>query len=92
METVIKSVKWTSRALKDLRKITTFNSKKLGEKKALEITHKIIDLPKILENPNYDFKNIGSIDESYSHLKSVFRTLQDYLQKWQNKNLYYTGF
>ena len=64
-----KPVTWTKRALKYLNKVSIFNSKSLGKEKALEIAHKIIDAPKILENPEYDFKNIGSIDESFSHLK-----------------------
>jgi hypothetical protein len=69
-----KSVTWTKRGLKDLHKISIFNSKAIGKKKALEIAHKVIDAPKILENPEYDFKNIGSIDDSFNHLKQVHLT------------------
>ncbi|MDO6761100.1 type II toxin-antitoxin system RelE/ParE family toxin [Tamlana sp. 2_MG-2023] len=75
MGPVIKPVVWTKRALKDLNKISVFNSKTIGKKKALEIAHNVIDAPKILENSNYDFKNIGSIDESFSHLKQEYRKI-----------------
>ena len=71
----IKSVKWTKRALKDLSKVSVFNAKSIGREKALEIAHKIIDAPRILENPEYDFKNIDSIDEAFSHLKQEYRKI-----------------
>lgn len=71
----IKPVKWTKRALKDLNRITVFNSENIGKEKALEIAHKIIDVPGILENPDYDFKNIGSIDEAFNHLKQEYRKI-----------------
>jgi len=72
---VVKPVIWTKRALKDLNKVSIFNSKSIGKEKAIEIAHKIIDAPKILENPEYDFKNIGSIDDSFSHLKQEYRKI-----------------
>jgi plasmid stabilization system protein ParE len=75
LETVAKPVAWTKRALKDLNQITIFNVKALDKEKALQIAHKIIDFPKILENPDYDFKNIGSSDESFSHLKREYRKI-----------------
>ena len=63
MGLIVKPVTWTKRALKDLSKVSIFNSISLGKEKALEIAHKVIDASKILENPEYDFQNIGSIDE-----------------------------
>lgn len=75
MESVIKSVSWTKRGLKDLEKVTLFKAKSIGGEKALEVAHTIIDAPKILENPEYDFKNIGSVDESFSHLKREYRKI-----------------
>jgi len=39
------------------------------------MAHGIVDAPKILENPEYDFKNIGSEDESFSHLKRAYRKI-----------------
>ena len=71
----VKPVKWTRRAMRDLSKISVHNAKILGREKALEIAHKIIDAPRILESPEYDFKNIGSIDEAFSHLKQEYRKI-----------------
>ena len=75
MGTVIKSIVWTKRGLKDLKKVSKFNAEIKGKKKALEIAHNIINAPKILENPEYDFKNIGSVDDSFSHLKQEYRKI-----------------
>ena len=75
MEFKVKPVSWTNRALKDLYKITVFNSNLLGASKALNIAHTIIETPKILENPNFDFKNIGGIDDSFNHLKQEYRKI-----------------
>jgi len=75
LEFIVKPVTWTKRALKDLNKLSIFNSGLLGKEKALEIAHKIVDAPQILENPEYDFKNIGSIDESFTHLKQEYRKI-----------------
>lgn len=75
MGVVVKPVKWTRRALKDLNKISVFNANAIGKEKALEIAHKLIDAPKILENTEYDFKNIGTIDEAFSHLKYEYRKI-----------------
>lgn len=75
MGSVIKPVLWTGRALKDLQKVTLFKAQSMGGKKALEIAHTIVDAPKLLENPEYDFKNIGSVDESFSHMKREYRKI-----------------
>lgn len=75
MATVVKPIAWTKRALKDLNQITKFNVKALDKEKAIELANKIIDFPKILENPDYDFKNIGTYDESFSHLKREYRKI-----------------
>lgn len=75
MGVVNKPVKWTRRALKDLSKITVFNAKTIGKEKALKIAHNLIDAPKILENTEYDFKNIGTVDEAFSHLKYEYRKI-----------------
>jgi len=82
----VKPVKWTRRALKDLSKITVFNAKTIGKEKALKTAHKLIDAPKILENVEYDFKNIGTVDESFSHLKYEYRKIfyQNYRIKYRN--------
>ncbi|WP_108867853.1 type II toxin-antitoxin system RelE/ParE family toxin [Aquimarina aquimarini] len=72
---VVKPVSWTTRGLKDLKKVSKFNSKTKGREKAIEIAHNIIDAPKILENPKYDFQNIGTVDETFNHLKWEYRKI-----------------
>lgn len=47
----------------------------MGKEKALEIAHSIIDATRMLENTQFDFKNIGSIDEVFSHLKQEYRKI-----------------
>ena len=75
MGLVNKQVKWTKRALKDISKITVFNAKTIGKEKALKTAHKLIDTPKILENTEYDFENIGTVDEAFGYLKNEYRKI-----------------
>lgn len=75
MGTVTKPVKLTTRALKDLEKISKFNAEILGKDKAKEIAILIVEATRILENQEYDFKNIGSVDEFFSYLKREYRKI-----------------
>lgn len=75
METIIKPIKFTKRALKDLEKITKFNIAIFGSKKAKKRAHQIVDTSKILESSEYDFKNIGKKDDFFSHLKRDYRKI-----------------
>ena len=77
MEIVVKPVKFTKRALKDLEKIYTFNTEvlEIPNTKAKEISHHIVDATRILESSEFDSKNIGSIDESFSYLKQEYRKI-----------------
>lgn len=75
MERIVKQVFWTSRAVKDLEKITRFNSKLYGFNKAIEIALRIKKETEILENVNYNFSEIGSIDEVFFYLKRDYRKL-----------------
>ncbi|WP_396192622.1 type II toxin-antitoxin system RelE/ParE family toxin [Flavobacterium sp.] len=77
MERIIKPVYFTSRALKDLEKITRFNALLFGFKKAITITNDLIDSVEILENKNYDFSKIGSVDSEFKHLKRNYRKIFD---------------
>ena len=77
MERIIKPVYFTSRALKDLEKITRFNALLFGFKKAIKITNDLIDSVEILENKNYDFSKIGSVDSEFKHLKRNYRKIID---------------
>ena len=75
MEKVIKPVFWTSRAVKDLEKITRFNALLYGFDKAIKIALEIQKTTEILENPANDFSEIGAIDTEFLHLKRNYRKL-----------------
>lgn len=75
MGRLIKRISWTNRALKDLKKVKDFNAKIKGKQKAKEMAQRIFDEPKILENPNFDYVNIGSIDESFDKFKREYRKI-----------------
>ncbi len=75
MERIVKPVYFTSRALKDLEKITKFNVLLLGIEKALTISNSLISSLEILENPKYDFFKIDSVDSEFKHLKRNYRKL-----------------
>ena len=70
-----KTVELTSRAIKDLNKIKSFNKDLLGEEKAKLIIDKIFNHIQILESSNIDLKKVGAIDKSFSKLKRTYRKL-----------------
>lgn len=72
---IIKPVHWTHRATKDLQKITAFNIELLGADKAREISFEIIDAVLVLENPGFNYSEIGAVDESLHFLKRKYRKL-----------------
>jgi len=75
LERIIKPVFWTSRATKDLEKITKFNTLLYGFKKAIQIALELQKTTEILENLNYDFSQIGEVDTEFTHLKRNYRKL-----------------
>ena len=75
MGKVVKPVEWTTRATNDLEKVTKFNVKLYGSKKALEISTDLLKSTKILENSDVDLTECGSIDTAFSHLKYEYRKL-----------------
>lgn len=75
MGIIINPVKLTRRALKDLEKLSKFNAEMLGEDRAKEIAFLIVEATRILENQEYDFKNIGSVDDFFSYLKREYRKI-----------------
>ena len=75
MEIITKPVFWTTRAIKDLEKATRFNALLYGFDKAMQIALKLQKGTEILENPKYDFREIGSIDTEFTHLKRNYRKL-----------------
>ena len=75
MGKVVKPVEWTTRATNDLEKVTKFNVKLYGSKKALEISTDLLKSTEILENSDVDLTECGSIDTAFSHLKYEYRKL-----------------
>lgn len=75
MGRIVKTIALTSRAVKDLKKVKTFNSKLHGRDKVQEIIDAIFERLEILEDPKTDFTEIGAIDEDFSHLKYSYRKL-----------------
>ncbi len=73
MEKQSKEIVWTKRALSDLRKIYDFNTDIQGEDKAHELISNIVDRIEILQNEK--FTSIGSLDDSFKHLKRDYRKL-----------------
>jgi hypothetical protein len=55
LDRVIKPVFWTTRATKDLEKVTRFNALLYGFNKAILKALKLQKGTEILENPSYDF-------------------------------------
>jgi plasmid stabilization system protein ParE len=75
LERIVKPIFFTTRALNDLEKIARFNTSLLGFEKSKSVTYDIIKCLEILENPEYDFSKIGSVDSEFAHLKRNYRKL-----------------
>ena len=73
MEKQSKEIVWTKRALRDLRKIYEFNAELSGEEKSHELISSIVNRIDILQDEK--FTSIGSLDESFKHLKRDYRKL-----------------
>ncbi len=74
----VKPVFWTSRAIKDLKKIRDFYIGIYGKEKTKDFIQNIFESTKILENPEYDFTKIGAVDEYFSHLKYEYRKIYEH--------------
>jgi len=66
-------ISWTSRAVKDLRKIYNFYTEQIGEDKAFEIIQSLVHKVDILSDSK--FVEIGALDEQFSHLKRTYKKL-----------------
>ena len=75
MDKGIKPVIWTSRATKDLEKITRFYIDLYGHSKARKIATEIRQSTEILKHKDIDTSKIGAIDETFAHLKYKYRRL-----------------
>ncbi len=71
----MKPVVWTNRAVKDLQKVTLFNGKLYGLKKAKAIATNLRESTAILESQEVDASEYGQIDEAFEHLKHEYRKL-----------------
>ena len=71
MDKGIKSVVWSSRATKDLEKITRFYIDLYGYPKARKIATELRQSTEILERENVDTSKIGAIDEAFTHLNEI---------------------
>ena len=77
MDQITKPVFWTSRAIKDLEKVTRFNTLLYGFEKSIQIAIKLQKSTEILENPKHNFSEIGATDPEFIHLKRNYRKLVD---------------
>ncbi|MEN1785281.1 MAG: type II toxin-antitoxin system RelE/ParE family toxin [Bacteroidota bacterium] len=78
MDENINPVLWTSRATKDLKKITFFYIDIYGKQKARAIATSIKKTVEILETTQSNLTAIGMIDESFTHLKREYRKIVDH--------------
>lgn len=77
MDKGIKTVVWSTRATKDLGKLTKFYIDLYGHAKAREIATKLRQSTEILEREDVDTSKVGAIDEAFAHLKRDYRKLLD---------------
>ncbi len=66
---------WTSRAAKDLEKITKFYIDLYGHSKARQIVMELRQKTEVLEHENVDTSKIGAIDDAFIHLNYDYRKL-----------------
>lgn len=66
---------WSTRATKDLEKITRFYIDLYGHTKAQKIATELRQSTEILERKDIDTSQIGAIDETFAHLKYSYRKL-----------------
>lgn len=69
MEKKVKSVIWTGRARKDLKKVYSFESKILGEEKAYQLLENLLDEGNSLVD---DLYRSYLRDEAFNHLKHQY--------------------
>jgi len=72
---VIKPVFWTTRATKDLERVTKFYIDLYGASKARVYAIELRQSTVILERENVDLSKVGAIDEAFTHLKYNYRKL-----------------
>lgn len=66
-------IKWTSRAIKDLRKVYLFYTEQIGEAKAFDLIQILLKKVDVLSDER--FVKMGAVDEQFSHLQREYRKL-----------------
>ena len=66
-------IKWTSRAVKDLRKIYHFYTSLSGEEKAFKLIQKLLFRIELLSNKKT--VKMGTLDEEFKHLKREYKKI-----------------
>ena len=66
-------INWTSRAVKDLRKVYGFNTDVIGEEKAFELVQLLLERVDLLSDNK--FVRMGAVDEEFKHLKRDYKKL-----------------
>ncbi|MCA1757603.1 MAG: type II toxin-antitoxin system RelE/ParE family toxin [Bacteroidales bacterium] len=66
-------IKWTSRAVSDLRKIYLFYTEQRGEEKAFTMVQSILKKVDVLSDKR--FTGMGAVDEQFKHLKRDYKKL-----------------
>ena len=71
----IRPVFWTTRATKDLEKVTRFYMGLYGASKARIYATELRKSTDILERENIDLSKVGALDDAFTHLKHNYRKL-----------------
>lgn len=66
-------IKWTARAIKDLRKLFFFNTDLMEEEKSLAFIENILNRVDMLSDKR--FVRIGPADEQFTHFKRSYKKL-----------------
>jgi len=66
-------IKWTLRAVRDLRRIYHFHTEQMEEEKAFDLVQLILKKVDVLSDKR--FSGMGAVDEEFRHLKRKYKKL-----------------
>jgi len=66
-------INWTSRAVKDLKKIYHFYTEQIGEEKSFRLVNSLVDKVDVLSDGR--FSKVGAVDDEFTHLKRQYKKL-----------------
>lgn len=75
MGRIIRPIELTTRGVRDLKKLKSFNTKLYGKIKSQKIVATIFRELELLESGELDTSEIGAIDKDFSHLKGQYRKM-----------------